>query len=543
MGTDQFTQTRQRRLGAFYTPRSTADFMADWILRRDGERLLEPSFGDGSFLRALGLTADRRGFTSIRISGVEIDQSPIRLALQARLIEPEAVRCQDFLEVAPFEVDAVIGNPPFVRLRHLSRTQRRVAIESASTSISGEMDPSGSLWMSFVLHAIRFIREGGRLAFVLPYDATYVRYAQPLWQALGRSFGSIRLLRVHERLFPELLQESVILLADRFGAFCNIIEFQAFETLGHLLRMRPVIQRQVVINELVRGERVFVRALLGDRLQDRLDNQIAGLTAPAKSFVSFRIGYVAGDKGFFHPSADVVRRYEIPPQSLRTSLSSTRVLRGAGIKTSSIDRSRLSTLLLPDTQSLTEGERNYLSFGVEARVADRYKCRVRSPWYLVPGTRIPDIILGVFSEQPILLINDARYLASNSLLCGYSHGPTMEDLATRWYTSLTLLQCELEVHALGGGVLVMVPREAGNLRLPKQARVAIPHLQRVSEALRTGRVVDAYRLGDSYLLRNQLGVAHGDLDLIREGIEVLAHWRTSARRSPQRTGLPPSLDR
>ena len=33
-----------------------------------------------------------------------------------------------------------------------------------------------------------------------------------------------------------------------------------------------------------------------------------------------------------------------------------------------------------------------------------------------------------------------------------------------------LLQCELEVHSLGGGVLVVVPREAGNIRIPRQVR-------------------------------------------------------------------------
>ena len=54
------------------------------------------------------------------------------------------------------------------------------------------MDPSGSLWMPFLLHAMRFLSIGGRLSFVLPYEFTYVRYARPLWGMLRDKFGSLR---------------------------------------------------------------------------------------------------------------------------------------------------------------------------------------------------------------------------------------------------------------------------------------------------------------------------------------------------------------
>src|SRR5690349_24006721 len=46
-----------------------------------------------------------------------------------------------------------------------------------------------------------------------------------------------------------------------------------------------------------------------------------------------------------------------------------------------------------------------------------------------------------------------RSVASNSLLCGYLRpGVDTAGFAAGWYTSLTLLHAELEVHSLGGGV-------------------------------------------------------------------------------------------
>src|SRR5438067_1983405 len=64
----------RRTLGAYYTPRTAADYMADWIVRHDGEHVLEPSFGDGIFLNAVALSANRRNITGVRLSGVEIDE-------------------------------------------------------------------------------------------------------------------------------------------------------------------------------------------------------------------------------------------------------------------------------------------------------------------------------------------------------------------------------------------------------------------------------------------------------------------------------------
>lgn len=522
-------EATRRLLGAYYTPRSAADFMADWVVRRDGEHVLEPSFGDGIFLRAIAASTARRDLSAVRVSGIEIDEEVSARAVRHDLIAAGDAYHADFLTVPPFRVQAVIGNPPYVRLRHLANDQRNRALKAAEAATGRAMDPAGSLWMPFVLHAMRFLDVGGRLAFVLPYDVTYVRYARPLWHALGGCFGSLVVVRTHERLFPELLQDVVILLAEDFGSCTPAVRYRAFERVDDLVRDRVRVDETLRIDALQAGERVFVNALLGPDLRHLLATRIARATVPARQLVTFNIGYVAGDKAFFHPTDLDRRGYELPPTSLHPSLTSARLLRGAGIKTSSLNASHSDRLFLPDPKALTAGERRYIAEGVASGVSARYKCRIRDPWFVVPGTRVPDVVLTVFTERPILLVNDAQVFASNSLLCGYSLGDSGEAIAARWYTSLTLLQCELEVHALGGGVMVMVPREAGNVRLPGRVIAHPDHIQGLHRLLQLGRTDQAYRSGDGSVLIDQLGFSRDDVDLIRRGIDVLAHWRTSAR--------------
>lgn len=525
------TTLDRRLLGAFYTPSNTAEFMANWSLRRDGEEVLEPSFGDGIFIRAIYNCASARGINRIHVSGVEIDKKAIIQASNDKMTKPDHLLCNDFMNIRPFKVHSVIGNPPYVRLRKLSAMQRELALKQAHRVLGYPMDPSGSLWMPFVLHSIDFLNYGGRLAFILPYDFTYVRYAKPLWQILQDNFGSIQVIRTHERLFSELLQDVVILFADNFGMKTNSVRYSVFEKVRDLPFGNSVVDESIPIAEILSGKRAFIEALLDQELRELLQTRIENATYPARELVTFHIGYVAGDKDYFHPDNDQVIKYRLPSRSLYSSLTSTRAIRNVGLWSSKLANNQVSKLFLPNPKKLTKGEKKYLHFGSNIGINNRHKCQVRDPWYVVPGTRVPDVVLTVFSERPVLQVNDARYYASNSLLCGFASKSSSEDIATRWYTSLTLLQCELEIHALGGGVMIVVPREAGNIRLPRKIVVRKGHLSKINRKLSQGKVTEAYHSGDEYVLINQLGFSNHEIELIHNGIDILTHWRTSARSS------------
>jgi hypothetical protein len=51
----------------------------------------------------------------------------------------------------------------------------------------------------------------------------------------------------------------------------------------------------------------------------------------------------------------------------------------------------------------------------------------------------------------------------------------------------------------------------------------------VDALLRAGAVGGAYELGDGPVLVRQLRLAAADVELIRAGAAILAHWRTASR--------------
>jgi adenine-specific DNA-methyltransferase len=524
-------ESSHRALGAYYTPSVAAEALAGWALRQPGDRILEPSMGDGAFLAALSRESERRRLGA-EIWGVELAADTFAATVGRGVVDPARAIRSDFLAVDPFEVDAVVGNPPYVRLRHVPEGEAGRARCAAAEVLGESMDPSGSLWMPFALHATRFLTRGGRLALVLPFDLTYVRYARPLWAFLGDNFGSLRVVRVHERMFPEILQEVVLLFADDFGGSTHQVAFDAFRTLEQLGRGAADVSVQLPVDQVVDGERVFLEALMPAPARELVSQQLQRLTVPARELVTFNIGYVCGDKGFFHPDDEVIEDYDLPDACLRPALTSSRQVSGFGLRTSAVPNERLDRLFLPssDSGALTQGETDYIRFGDRSRVSQRYKCRIRDPWYVTPGVKVPDVVVPVFTERPAMLLNDAGVVASNSLLCGYLKVGNAETLASSWYTSLTLLQLELQVHALGGGVMVLVPREAGSIRLiPLQKSVGRNHLGRVHRHLVAGRMDDAFHAGDDMVLHGKVGLSGDEVAAIQDAARELAYWRTAVR--------------
>lgn len=508
----------RKALGAFYTPRDTAHYMASWAIRSSEDVVLEPSIGDGSFIAAARDVAVARGWNRPTFVAAELDPRTAAAVVRSGLVTADEVQVGDFLQCPIRPVRAAIGNPPYVRLRALPEHQAATALAAAQADLGESMLTSGSVWMPFVSRAARFLAPDGRMALVLPWDMTYVKYARPLWRFLADTFGSLRVARVRERLFPDIGQDVLLLFADGKGRTTGNVAFEAHRSSADLIAEKPETTATIPIERIMAGDRAFQEALLPSGVSELLVSTRPS-TVAARELVTFNIGYVTGDKDFFHPGPE----RGLPEASLRPAITNAKRIKGGGLYTSGLEGTATSTLWIPGDE-LTPAEQVYERRGRRLGVHRAYKCRVREPWYRVPGVKVPDLVLSVFSSLPLLMINDGQYVATNSLLCGYLQQGDAAGFAASWYTSLTLLHAELEVHSLGGGVLVLVPNEAGNVRVPRPHTVPRTLLPSMGRALRAGDLRGAYAVGDEALAK-RLGA--DAVELMRSGISALEGWRVA----------------
>lgn len=143
---------------------------------------------------------------------------------------------------------------------------------------------------------------------------------------------------------------------------------------------------------------------------------------------SVDIGFVTGANDFFLLTLADAKRYGLSRRVLRPAIARPGQLRGAILRTedgTDLVRSERCLLLsvgAPGVDERATAVGRYLRRGRRHGIHRGYKCRVRTPWYSVPGVRVPDAFmsLGGFSAAAVpgydsmlpLLVSELRRVAA-----------------------------------------------------------------------------------------------------------------------------------
>lgn len=547
----------QKALGAFYTDARVAEFLVWWAVRSARDTVLDPSFGGGVFLRsACRRLVELGGSPPTQVFGVEVDPSAhSRVAGELSdgfRIAARNLLCSDFFALGDQilgRFDAVVGNPPFVRYQRFGGQTRERALRCAESQ-SVRLTKLSSSWAPFLVHSTATLREGGRLAMVVPFEIAHAAYALPLLNYLAGSFGRVTFLTFRNRLFPHINQDTLLLVAEDRGSHPTRLFWQDLPDIASLAEIRrrgrlPMPgSRCIDARSLSEGrERLVEYFVPGEVREVYRGLKRSHLTRRLGQIADVGIGYVTGANDFFHLSPEDAKLWDIPPAFLRPAVRRGRALRGLRF-TRADWRHALQTgdagyLLCVATEAgLPEGVRRYIRNGEARGVAKAYKCRVREPWFGVPHVHRPDALLSYMSgHSPRLVANSAGAVAPNSLhiLRLLPHMELGRDvLPVLWQTSLTALSVEIEGHALGGGMLKLEPTEAESVVVPwpTDGSLAVADLSaQLNELLRKGDLATARNRADSVILRDCLGLTSRECSLLRTAADTLRERRCSRRQA------------
>jgi len=515
---------------------------------------MDPSFGEGVFLRAACRRISRLGGNlSNQLSGIEIDQRAFDMVLEALrlefgLIDAELL-CRNFFEVPPGfrRVTAIVGNPPFIRYQTFKGYERRLALRRASEQ-GIRLSELSSSWAPFLVHSISMIDEGGRLAMVLPFELSHASYARPLLGHLAAAFGKVTMLTFQHKLFPELNEETMLLLAEDRGSHSTEFRLQELShprQLADFAAVGRIGSDQATYDldheALCSGEKRLIQYFLPDEMQ-RLYELVSDLPNVRRlgDISSVGIGYVTGANDYFHLSPSDVQRWRIPKKFLKRALRKGRRLTGLRFRSEDWREGLASKetgylLHIEGRPKLPDEVLRYLAEGVRSGIPRAYKCRKRSPWYQVPHVHSSDAFLTYMSgSRPRLVANDAHAFASNNLHLVRIHagcGLSGSRLAALWQTSMTSLSAELHGHSLGGGLLKMEPSEARNVLMPIIDGPDILDIERdIDESCRKLDAKDLRHRANKRILMDHLGLSDSDCELLEAGAQMLTNRRSRRAR-------------
>ncbi|EDY42923.1 Eco57I restriction-modification methylase domain-containing protein [Streptomyces sp. SPB074] len=477
--------------GGFYSP----DVLVELCIRRSAELLegrsglsvLEPSAGDGAFLR--GIRRSDVAACVERVEAVEIfAEEAAKAADVLRSMDVRGhVANENVLEWsqgrAP-EFDWVLANPPYVRFQFISDEDKQRAKE-ISSGLGATGSSVSNLWIPVFLLSLSKLRDGGVFSVILPTEFLTGISANAVRNWLLAHATDLTIDLFEPGSFPTVLQE-VLILSGRLSKGADSGSVVRFH--DHNGSVRSWSHR------VATASGTWTSYLLPPEQNDALA-AVQSIPAVGRlgDVARFSVSTVTGANGYFCVDSALLEDYGLEEWAIPL-LPRARHAEGL-IFTSEeqrdlADAGRPAWLLsFAATTSSPEAHgpaRQYLDEGVRLKIPQRFKCRVREPWYRVPVVPAGDLLLSKRSNRyPRVISNHAKVVTTDTIYKGkiLAGAPiAADDFTAAFHNSLTMLSAEIEGRSFGGGVLELVPSEVSTLRVPvvPGAAAELPELDKIS---------------------------------------------------------------
>jgi tRNA1(Val) A37 N6-methylase TrmN6 len=544
----------RKQRGAFFTPYEIADFTAGWALAsRANSRVLDPTSGEGVFLLAAArhLRHAGAGTSGLKdqIFGVDIHAGSLQETADLLAQDDAAatlVQSDFFAQPTPAQleaqvpwVDAVIGNPPFVRYQeHRGETRRRSLAAALAQGV--RLSGLASSWAALLVHACAFLKPEGRVAMVLPAELLTVGYAEPIRRWLRERFAAVHLVLFEELQFADA-EEQVVVLVARGSGGCSALALHQVRDASELATKHVFDSEPVAFGRpedkwtdlLLPLQRRSLFRSVTDRSFNRLD-----------AYGTPELGTVTGANSFFTLNDATRTEYNLGQSHLRRivppgarHIPGTRFTEGHWQQLRA-DGQRVWLLCPAASARRRDGLARYLAEGERRLVNEAYKCQIRGEqWWRPPTVRPPDLFFTYMSHNtPRLVANETDATIVNSLhgisLNNGAPDVTRDALPILVLNSVTMLGAELFGRSYGGGILKMEPSEAASLPVPDsealtRAWTALqPHQSRLDQLIRNGCWETALTEIDRALLIETIGLSTAEVVSIRAAATLLRARRT-----------------
>lgn len=480
-----------KALGSYYTPEGLANTVAEWVVRSGNERVLEPSVGGGALASAAVRRARQINPRASHFSLVCCDVSDVAIAALPPMDCPVELHISDFLKLSPSEVglvDAIAMNPPFTRNHALPADIRgRLRAEFGIAGAAG-------LWVYFLLHGMRFLQRGGRMAAIVPASITFSNYGRAVLERLCKSFSSVELRRMVDTpaWVTKAEERGALLLADGHG--CGQAPFPdptswlaSGERTADIFAGNPLPYRQ---------------ALLAATALDEI--------------ATLAIGAVTGHNRIFLLSEPERVSEQIDINAVRPIVSRARHVPGLLISPTGLremaDNGEKTWLLAPaNIDERRTGIRARLARVNRAQRKGTVWLNKRDPWWDV---EVPDRCDAIFTYMnhgaPRLVLADGRIACTNTLhnvrFKKSTRRPVQIAAALTMVTTFGQLSAELRGRVYGGGVLKFELQDARRLPvLPANGSCTIGNLRKVDAVWRDRGEQAARTAADRIMLQPIFG--------------------------------------
>lgn len=473
---------RKKLIGSYYTPGFLANFIVDYLshylILNDNLDILEPSVGDGVFIRYLNDILLQKTDKTISITAIE----KYKQELEKAVVESRSNLSRnihftffknDFLKIQKElhkNFSCILGNPPYIKRRFLNKTQIELGKEIYKNADLPE-SAFKNIWSTFLIRCSELLTEDGILAFVLPSELLQVKFSEIIRSYLLRKFERIEIFTFDELNFEQIGQDTILLICFKQ----HINKGQYFVRIKEQSQLKektfPLFSQFQTSDSSVKWSNYILNS---DELE--LMHNIKKSINNVNFYCDSKVGIVTAANDYFIVDKQIEKEYDLSQYTIPI------IKKGLFVNGSVVfDKNDFRSLVINNKPSklinlnnvlednLSARIKDYLQIGENRNIHKRYKCRYRDKWYRIPNIGSPSE--GLFFKRcntyPKLLVNEARVLVTDSAYKIFMRDDyAVQDLVFSFYNSLTLAFAEMGGRYYGGGVLELTPLEFKSIPIP-----------------------------------------------------------------------------
>jgi len=506
----------KKHTGSYYTPDYLAGFISKRVLScfegRQRISILEPSVGDGSFIAELD-----KSNLAINVTAIDINEKELKFAKSKWNGNKSTFICSDFLKYnTEKKYNAIIGNPPYVRKSLLKEEQieiaKRIHEEEGLSEVSVK-----NIWTTFLIKANKLLTSTGILAFVLPSELLQVKFAEEIREYLKNQFQRIEIFTFNDLMFECKGQDTIVLFAFKKHSqkgeyFTNIISKDVLENENFELN-----NNDLLVESKVKWTHHF---LSNDEITSL--NRLKESLLKVDDYCESKPGIVTAANKFFIIDRQIEEKYNLSNYT-KPIIQKGYYVNGS-VEFNKDDFTYLESrypsrlLQLNNNDIIDDDVEKYLKTGIEQDIPERYKCKKRNNWYVIPNiANVPEAFFFKRSHHyPKILKNNTNALVTDSAYkVNIRDGFDLNSLIFSFYNSLTLAFSEIDGRYYGGGVLELTPNEFKNLPVPYLSISNHEFVEFVNRFKIKKDINEVLHINDNLILKTVLSLSSSEITQIQ----------------------------
>lgn len=406
----------RKRFAQFFTPEAIADFMARWVL--DGRKkmdVLEPAFGLGAFSRSLFKQNPK-----VRVVGYEADETIYNYAAEnvAQAGSDVLLYNEDYLRASwKDKYDGIICNPPYLKFHDYDNAS---LVPLVNGQLGIRLNGFTNLYTLFLLKSISQLRDGGRMAYIVPSEFLNSDYGVEVKRALLRS-GVLRHVVVvdfTQCAFDDALTTACILLCHKDGSLSEV-RFSHVSDVDQL--QASLADYSVWAADQLKPETKWKQYYEGARSADYRH------LVPFSTFAKVSRGIATGANDYFTFRESKKELYGIPERCLMRCVCHSTDVHGLFFTDDDFQRLSHSDKAVYLFNGRADGEdehvREYISLGEETGADKRYLTASRKPWYAIENRKPSPIWVSVFNRKGLRFVRNIAGVSNlTTFHCVYDAG-------------------------------------------------------------------------------------------------------------------------